>query len=129
MNVSTDQLVSFLSDIKQRVAIGDSFEGSISYSCLAEGLKSGEWQVTGSYRIANTYGKGTMRLLGNNSNAKPTRLKTALVHLESILQFAYQHGFHELGYDPLDVVINALPVGFCELWKSPTEHLINPAKE
>lgn len=110
MNVSKDQLVSFLSDIKQRVATGDSFEGAISYSCLAEGLKSGEWQVNGAYRIANTYGKGTMRLLSENPQANATHLNAALVHLEALVQFAYQQGFHRPGYDPLNVVINALPV-------------------
>ena len=110
MKVSQDQLVSFLSDIKQRVATGDSLEGAISYSCLAEGLKSGEWQVNGAYRIANTYGKGTLRLLSEYPQANATHLNAALVHLEALVQFAYEQGFHELGYDPLNVIINALPV-------------------
>ena len=60
MKVSTQELVGILADIKQRVESGDSFEGNFEYTCMAEGLQRGEWEVSGAYRVGNTLGQGGM---------------------------------------------------------------------
>lgn len=58
MKVTTEQLALILADIKSAVEAGDSFEGNLTYSCMDEDLKPGEFNVTAMYRIGNSQGQG-----------------------------------------------------------------------
>jgi hypothetical protein len=63
MKMNTKTLVELLADIAKRVEAGDSFEGSLSYTCMQEHLGPNEWEVQASYRIGNTEGQGGMRII------------------------------------------------------------------
>lgn len=41
------------------------------------------------------------------ATVSPVSSEEALTHIAAIVEFAYQHGFHELGYDPVDVIRRA----------------------
>ena len=58
MKMPTDRLKGILQDIISVISTGDSFEGTLTYSCMEEGLSPGEWEVTASYRIGNSTGQG-----------------------------------------------------------------------
>jgi hypothetical protein len=70
VNMSHDSLVALLEDILAHVREHDSFEGSIEYllPCPpAEGEPdppAGSVDVRASYRIGNTMGQGSMRMVG-----------------------------------------------------------------
>ena len=63
MKHTTEQLLSLLDELKSRIQSGDSFEGTLTYTCIDEHLQSGEWEVSGSYRVGNQDGQGGMRVL------------------------------------------------------------------
>lgn len=63
MKLTTQQLLTILEDISQCIKEEDSYEGSIQYTCITEGLKRDEWEVKGAYRIGNFAGQGGMRIL------------------------------------------------------------------
>jgi hypothetical protein len=58
-----DTLAAILEDMAKRIRNNDSFEGSIQYSCLDDGLKPGTFNATGPYRVGNSEGQGGVRLL------------------------------------------------------------------
>ncbi len=63
MKLTTQELVDLLTDMTNRIKVGDSFEGSIEYTCMEEDLGKDEWRVAGCYKIGNSEGQGGMRLL------------------------------------------------------------------
>jgi hypothetical protein len=63
MKQKTAELVRELREMAAAIERSDSFEGSIMYSCLDDGLAPGEWEVSGAYRIGNSDGQGGMRIL------------------------------------------------------------------
>jgi hypothetical protein len=63
MKMTTETLVALLADVQQRIAAGDSFEGNLSYTVMADGLRPGEYEVAGGYRVGNSEGQGGYRLL------------------------------------------------------------------
>lgn len=60
--LTRDELAAELHRIADSVAAGDSFEGSIDYTCMLEELPPGEFQLRGAVRIGNRDGQGGMRL-------------------------------------------------------------------
>jgi len=62
MKMAKQQLLDVLDALKAAVAADDSFEGSIEYSAMADGLGHGEFEVSGAYRIGNSMGQGGMRV-------------------------------------------------------------------
>lgn len=64
VNLSREDLLSILDDIRDRVAGGDSFEGSIQYLLPEdENADPGSFDVQASYRVGNTMGQGGMRMI------------------------------------------------------------------
>jgi hypothetical protein len=63
MKLGTTMFEKLLDDIRMRVGTGDSFEGTLSYSCLEDGLQPGEWEVSTTYRVGNLNGQGGTRML------------------------------------------------------------------
>lgn len=61
-NMSREELISLLDDIRERVASGDSFEGKVQYLLGAEPGKP--FEVAALYRIGNRLGQGSTRLVG-----------------------------------------------------------------
>jgi hypothetical protein len=61
-----EALAAVLRDMAERVAEGDSFEGSIEYLMpTEEEVPDGTWAlVRASYRIGNRDGQGGVRLVG-----------------------------------------------------------------
>lgn len=62
------QLLEVLDDIRERVAAGDSFEGSLEYTMPgvdSEEDLSVEFMVIGAWRFGNLQGQGGMRMVGN----------------------------------------------------------------
>jgi len=67
MKQTTTQLVTELRRIAEVVETGDSFEGSIQYTCMEDGLEKDEWEVTGAYRVGNAEGQGGVRMLAQTT--------------------------------------------------------------
>lgn len=57
------ELLAVLDDIRAHVAADDSFEGSLEYSWLDDGLPKGRVRVDSAYRIGNREGQGGMRIV------------------------------------------------------------------
>lgn len=66
VRMTTDQFAALLEDITQRVLMGDSFGGNLTYEVTEE---DGMWEVTGAYRIGNREGQGGTRLIVPNETA------------------------------------------------------------
>jgi hypothetical protein len=66
MKCSIDELQAILSDIHTRLSVGDTFEGSITYSALDSDLQKGELRVRGGYRIGNSEGQGGWRMFNDD---------------------------------------------------------------
>ncbi|MFE6815957.1 hypothetical protein [Streptomyces sp. NPDC057677] len=62
-NMSRQELLDLLDDIRARVADGDSFEGHIRY-LIADRSSQHPFDVTALYRIGNRGGQGGTRLIG-----------------------------------------------------------------
>jgi hypothetical protein len=62
--VCQESFVALLDDVRQRVASGDSFEGSLSYEFPWDGDEPKGFRVRASYRIGNSEGQGGMRMIG-----------------------------------------------------------------
>lgn len=60
-NMSRDDLVAILDDIRERVATGDSFEGNLQY-LISDG--DHPFDVAGAYRTGNRMGQDGMTLIG-----------------------------------------------------------------
>ncbi|MFB6568269.1 hypothetical protein [Streptomyces noursei] len=60
-NMSREELVRVLDDIRGRVASGDSFEGNLQYF-ISDG--DHPYDVAAAYRIGNSMGQGGMTLIG-----------------------------------------------------------------
>lgn len=63
MKITTQQLVDALRSIADLIEKNDSYEGTISYSCLEEGLKPGEFEATSFIRVGNREGQGGARIM------------------------------------------------------------------
>lgn len=61
-NMSREELISLLDDMKDRVARGDSFEGQLKYVLGID--KEQPFQVAAMYRTGNLHGSGSTRLVG-----------------------------------------------------------------
>lgn len=62
MKLGRPTLTRELRDIADRIEDGDSFEGSLTYSCMDEDLVAGEFRLVGAVRVGNKDGQGGMRL-------------------------------------------------------------------
>jgi len=62
-NMSRDQLLQLLDDVRQRVASGDSLEGNIRYLLAQPGAEH-PYDVDGMYRVGNSMGQGGCILIG-----------------------------------------------------------------
>lgn len=60
-NMSREELVSILDDIRERVAAGDSYEGNLQYFISDS---DHPYDVAAAYRTGNSLGQGGMRLVG-----------------------------------------------------------------
>ncbi|WP_344491871.1 hypothetical protein [Streptomyces enissocaesilis] len=61
-NMSREELVSLLDDIRDRVAAGDSFEGKLQYLLGTDAEKP--FEVAALYRTDNLLGQGSTRTVG-----------------------------------------------------------------
>lgn len=69
--MSQTDLLAVLDDIRQSVAAGDSFEGSIEYLMPGPlGMDTDEdFAVMASYRVGNSMGQGGVVLIGAETSA------------------------------------------------------------
>lgn len=58
-----EQLAARLRQIADAVEAGDSYQGHISYDFMEDGLKHGEVEVSGAYRVGNLQGQGGMAMI------------------------------------------------------------------
>ena len=63
MKLQQGSLANLFRLLATMIEDGDSFEGSISYSCLDNDLDGGDFRVTGTYRIGNLDGQGGVVVL------------------------------------------------------------------
>jgi len=77
MKMKKDELAAVLNDICQVVGGGDSFEGSIKYSCMEDGLGKDEFEVEAFYRIGNSMGQGGCRLIESTKQNRAPSPNTA----------------------------------------------------
>jgi hypothetical protein len=68
MKQTKEDLLAILESIAAHVREDDSFEGRISYTCMAEGLARGEFEVEAFYRIGNSEGQGGAVQYGSASS-------------------------------------------------------------
>ena len=61
-NMSREELLALIDDIRERVASGDSFEGKLQYLLGTDSAKP--FEVAALYRIDNKLGQGGTRLVG-----------------------------------------------------------------
>jgi hypothetical protein len=62
--LNKQQLLAVLEDIKKSIENNDSMEGRISYSVMSsENIKSGEFEVDAIYRVGNSEGQGSIRIV------------------------------------------------------------------
>jgi hypothetical protein len=61
--LNKQQLLAVLEDIKKSIENNDSMEGRISYSVMGEDLKPGEFEVEATYRVGNSEGQGSIRII------------------------------------------------------------------
>jgi len=61
-NMSREELLALIDDIRQRVASGDSFEGKLQYLLGTDSDKP--FEVAALYRIDNKLGQGRTRIVG-----------------------------------------------------------------
>lgn len=65
VNLSHEDLLAVLDEIRARVAAGDSFEGSIEYLMPEDpDAPPRSFDVRASYRTGNSMGQGGMRVIG-----------------------------------------------------------------
>lgn len=63
LDMSRDQLLELIDDIRDRIANGDSFEGHIEYLIPDEPREGVDFAVRGGYRVGNLQGQGGFRLI------------------------------------------------------------------
>ncbi|MEW2463084.1 hypothetical protein AB0872_20570 [Microbacterium sp. NPDC047426] len=61
-NMSREELIRLLDDVRERVATGDSFEGKVQYLLGTDAEKP--FKVAALYRVGNRLGQGSTRLVG-----------------------------------------------------------------
>jgi hypothetical protein len=61
--LNKQQLLTVLEDIKKSIENNDSMEGRISYSIMGEDLKPDEFEVEATYRVGNSEGQGSIRIV------------------------------------------------------------------
>lgn len=61
---SKESLIAVLEDILARIKADDSFEGSLSYTAMDEGLARGEFNVLANWRVGNSEGQGGCVMIG-----------------------------------------------------------------
>jgi hypothetical protein len=63
VKVQTQELITILDDIRQRIQAGDSFEGHLSYTYLDGECDAGDFFINATYRVGNLQGQGSMRVI------------------------------------------------------------------
>lgn len=63
MKLTRQELLAVIDNMRAVVAIGDSFEGNIHYTCMTEGLEQNEFEVSATYRVGNLDGQGGCRVI------------------------------------------------------------------
>ncbi len=63
MIITKRELTELLEEISQLVKDDDSFEGTITYTCMKEGLELDQFEVTGFFRHGNSQGQGGCSIL------------------------------------------------------------------
>lgn len=65
MKINKTTLLALLADICKRIEEDDSFEGSISWSCMIEEIpcERHEFEVEARYRYGNQEGQGGTRII------------------------------------------------------------------
>lgn len=58
MKLDKTKLLAVIDRMRKAVEEDDSFEGSLSYSAMHEGLERGEFEVGAFFRIGNSEGQG-----------------------------------------------------------------------
>lgn len=55
-----EELLATLKDMQAVIEANDSFEGNISYNCMADNVEpgSGNFEVSATYRVGNSLGQG-----------------------------------------------------------------------
>lgn len=66
INLTRAELLDVLDDLRDRVAAGDSLEGSFEYMLPEDGPG---YDVRASYRVGNLQGQGGMRIVGRMTDA------------------------------------------------------------
>lgn len=61
--LTTAELTDLLRHMADSVEAHDSFSGDISYDCMTDECKPGEFLVKGAYRVGNSEGQGGMILI------------------------------------------------------------------
>ena len=69
MKFTTEELSTFFNNISDKIKSGDSFEGTITYSCMEPGLEQGQWEVNGVFRVGNCEGQGGTVILKKTADA------------------------------------------------------------
>ncbi len=68
INMGHEALIDVLEDILERVRVGDSFEGHITWSLPeAEGADPRSFDVLAAYRVGNLQGQGGMRMINGGT--------------------------------------------------------------
>ncbi|MFG3476422.1 hypothetical protein ACGF3K_14320 [Streptomyces sp. NPDC047980] len=69
-NMSREEFLTLLDDLRERVAKGDSLEGHVQY-LLADNLAEHPFDVAAMYRVGNSTGQGGCVLVGAETREEP----------------------------------------------------------
>ncbi|MGU3658440.1 hypothetical protein [Methylobacterium fujisawaense] len=69
MKMTKEQALATLDDMRAAICADDSFEGSLSYSFMEEGLGPNEVELSAFYRIGNSTGQGGARVIPPSGQA------------------------------------------------------------
>lgn len=58
MKKTAKELADMLRNLAEDIEDGDSFEGSLSYTCMLDGLAPQEFEVEAAFRVGNSEGRG-----------------------------------------------------------------------
>lgn len=61
--LTRSELLEVVDDMRQRIEVGDSFEGFLNYLMPEEGDDPGGFRVEARYRVGNLQGQGGMRMV------------------------------------------------------------------
>lgn len=93
------ELLTVLDDIRARVAMGDSFEGSIEYT-MPDEPGDADFSVQAAYRVGNSMGQGGLRTIGTFNESDATVSEPAL----DLADFAVTVTHHLRAYFPAETL-------------------------